>query len=137
MRMIANDPGGELAGRITATQTALTVVENCATDDQTRRAIRKARKQVKNGLRTGLGEKIARIHAVDAASESSSGAVTTSQEGKKMAREALQLMLFLNLLKFGEMFARQPEKLDLYMRQGLLEDDAVAEEEPAPPPPTP
>ena len=74
---------------------------------------------------------------VYAASETSSGAVTTSQEGKKMARENLQLMLFLNLLKFGEMFARQPEKLDLYMRQSILEDDDAAPEEPPTPDPAP
>jgi hypothetical protein len=30
-------------------------------------------------------------------------------------------MLFLNLLKLADMFARQPEKLSLYMQQHLLE----------------
>lgn len=50
-------------------------------------------------------------------------------------------MLFLNLLKLAEMFARQPEKLGLYMQQSLLEDPVVEEEEEEPPtppvPPTP
>ncbi len=46
-------------------------------------------------------------------------------------------MLFLNLLKLAEMFARQPEKLNLYMQQRLLEETSAPdeEEEPAPPPP--
>jgi hypothetical protein len=50
-------------------------------------------------------------------------------------------MLFLNLLKLAELFARQPEKLDLYMQQSLLEDTAAPDEEEEPPvtptPPTP
>lgn len=70
-----------------------------------------------------------------AASEASSGAKTTTQEGKRLARENLQLMLFLNLLKVAEMFPRQPEKLPLYMQQHLLENLQEQEEEPAPPPP--
>ena len=69
-----------------------------------------------------------------AQSESSGGAATTSQEAKKLARENRQLMLFLNLLKLAEMWARQPEKLALYMQQSLLEDPAPPGE-PAPPPP--
>jgi hypothetical protein len=43
-------------------------------------------------------------------------------------------MLFLNLLKLAEMFARQPDKLDLYMQQSLLEDPPAAPEPPTPPP---
>jgi hypothetical protein len=70
-----------------------------------------------------------------AASESATGAKTTTQEGKQMARENLQLMLFLNLLKFAEMFPRQPEKLSLYMQQSLLEPTPSTP--PTPPPPTP
>ncbi len=82
---------------------------------------------------TGL---LSEWQAVYANSESSGGAATTSQEGKKLARENLQLMLFLNLLKLAEMFARQPEKLNLYMQQSLLEETTAPEEEP-PAPPTP
>lgn len=63
--------------------------------------------------------------------------MTTSQEGKRLARENLQLMLFLNLLKLGEMFPRAPEQLNLYMQQSLLEDHPAEEEEETPPPPGP
>lgn len=71
------------------------------------------------------------------ASEASTGSKTVSQEGKKMARENLQLMLYLNLVKLMEMFPRQPEKLSLYMMQHLLENPGSGEEPepPAPPPP--
>ena len=62
-----------------------------------------------------------------------------SLDGKKLARESLQLMLFLNLLKLAEMFPRQPEKLALYMQQHLLENpESPGEPEPpVPPPPGP
>jgi hypothetical protein len=70
------------------------------------------------------------------ASEASTGSKTATQEGKKLARENLQLMLFLNLLKLSEMFPRQPEKLSLYMQQHLLENPE-SPDEPAPPPPGP
>ncbi len=59
--------------------------------------------------------------AVYAASESSTGAKTSTQEGKRNARLNLQLELFKNVLTLGLNFARQPEKLSLYMRQDLLE----------------
>jgi hypothetical protein len=72
---------------------------------------------------------------VYAASEAATGAKTTTQEGKKLARENLQLMLFLNLLKIAEMFPRQPEKLALYMQQSLLMDHPQQPEEPTPPTP--
>ncbi len=84
---------------------------------------------------TGL---LSEWQAVYANSEASGGAATTSQEGKRLARENLQLMLFLNLLKLAEMFARQPEKLNLYMQQSLLEETTAPEtEEPPTPPATP
>ena len=71
------------------------------------------------------------------ASETSTGQKTTTELEKKLARENLQLMLFLTLLKLAEMFPRQPEKLALYMQQSLLEVPPT-EEEPEPPvPPTP
>ncbi len=64
---------------------------------------------------------------------------TSLSSGKRLARENLQLMLYLNLCKLMEMFPRQPEKLTLYMQQGLLEvPTSEEEEEPEPPtPPTP
>jgi hypothetical protein len=72
-----------------------------------------------------------------AASEASTGGKTTTQEGKKLARENLQLVLFLCLLKLAEMFPRQPEKLALYMQQHLLENPSSPEEPEPPPPPGP
>lgn len=60
--------------------------------------------------------------AVYAASESSTGAKTTSEDAKRKARLALQLELFKNLLTLAMNFAREPEKVTLYMRQSLLED---------------
>ena len=56
------------------------------------------------------------------------------------ARENLQLMLFLNLVKLIETFPRRPEKLPLYMQQHLLENPNAPEDpepEPDPEPPTP
>lgn len=86
-------------------------------------------------LATNLKNNWATIYA---ASEGSTGGKTTTQEGKKLARENLQLMLFLCLLKLAAMFPRQPEKLSLYMQQHLLENPSSPEEpEPPPVPPTP
>jgi hypothetical protein len=70
--------------------------------------------------------------AIYGTSEAATGAKTTTQESKKAARENLQLMLYLNVVKLMEMFPRQPEKLDLYMQLSLLEDHPHQ-----PPPPTP
>ena len=69
--------------------------------------------------------------------EASTGDQTTTQEGKNLARENLNLMLFLNLLKIATMFPRQPEKCALYMRQDLLEIPEGEEEEEPDPEPTP
>ncbi len=74
-------------------------------------------------------------NAVHDAKGTAAGAKTATQDDKRNARENLQLMLFLNLIKLAEMFARQPEKLALYMRQSLLEDHP--QHPPTPPPPTP
>lgn len=74
----------------------------------------------------------------DASEASTAGKASTEAE-KRLARENLQLMLFLNLIKLMEMFPRQPEKLPIYMMQHLLENPSSPEEdeEPPPPPPTP
>jgi hypothetical protein len=204
-RLIANNPGGELTPRITATTPALTQVENCITDDQGKLGIRMAAKAAKDAYREQIPVEVKRIEAgfisafgADSpillqalpqgrsifqtcrddqmenhlqvlltattahqaslapatltlattvkntwvtlynASEASTGSKTTTQEGKKLARENLQLMLFLNLLKLAEMFPRQPEKLSLYMMQHLLENPSSPDEpEPPPAPPTP
>ncbi len=69
-----------------------------------------------------------------AASEASAGPSSTTQDGKKMARDGLQLMLYLNLCKLMEMFPSQPEKMTIYMQQHLLENPIVPEE-PTPLPP--
>jgi len=72
------------------------------------------------------------------ATETSTGNKTATQEEKRLARENLQLMLFLNLLKLAEMWPRQPEKLSLYMMQHLLENPSSEEdEEEEEPPPEP
>lgn len=72
--------------------------------------------------------------AIYAASESSTGAKTTTEAGKKTARLNLQLELFKNLLTIALNFPRQPEKLPLYMQQSLLEDHPQQPDEPTPPP---
>lgn len=203
-RMIANNQSGELTPRITATTNALALVQDSATDDQTKKAIRKARKKVKDSFRRAVLGEVAKVHGAVVAkygqkspevaecfplgrsifgecrddrlashvetmknglqahvsdlgdalieavtalttqwggiladSETSGGNATTSQEGKRLARENLQLTLFLNLLKLGEMLARQPEKLGLYMQQSLLQDPAKPRDEAPEPPPTP
>lgn len=203
-RMTANNSGGELSTRITATSQSLDVVADCVTDDQGRLGIRKARKMAKDNFRQTLPAAVTKIvaaviaqygddspevtecvpngrsifstcrddqvevhlqnlvnaltvHQADLgaplittatnlktawvtiynASEASTGAKTTTEEGKKLARENLQLMLFLNLLKLAEMFPRQPEKLSLYMMQHLLENPSSGEEPEPPAPPQP
>ena len=73
--------------------------------------------------------------AIHAASESSTGAKTTTQDQKRVARLGLQLELFKNLLTIALNFPRQPEKLPLFMQQSLLEDHPVLPPEPAPPVP--
>ena len=73
-------------------------------------------------------------------SEESTANKEASADDRRLARENLQLMLFLNLVKLMEMFPRQPEKLPLYMQQSLLEAPASGdeeEEEPPAPVPTP
>lgn len=104
---------------------------NEATDDRLEQHL----ETLKNGVEahvTDLGaplveevtELLTSWQAVYAQSESSGGSATTTQAAKNAARENLQLMLFLNLLKLAEMFPRQPEKLALYMQQSLLGDTA-------------
>ena len=203
-RMIANNTGGELSVRITATSQSYDVVADCVTDDQGKLGIRMARKQAKDNFRKSLPAAVTKLVAaviaqygdgspevtecvpngrsifsscrddqvevhlqtlvnaitahqadlgaplvtaatnlktawvtIHTASEASTGGKTTTEEGKKLARENLQLMLYLNLVKLMEMFPRQPEKLALYMQQHLLENPSSGEEPepPAPPPP--
>lgn len=71
------------------------------------------------------------------ASETSSGAKATSEQGKRLARENLALMLYLNLVKLMEMFPRQPEKCAIYMQQSLLEVPGGEDDDEPPPAPSP
>lgn len=200
--MIAHNPSNELDGRITATTSALTLVGQSATDDETKLGLRKARKQAKDAFRTALPARVAKLAAAVTAkygedseqwtecfpqgrtifststddalgmhigqfkdamseyaaplgadvmadvtavqtgwttvytkSEESTANKSASQADRKSARENLQLMLYLNLVKLMEMFPRQPEKLALYMKQSLLETHPQQAD--VPPPPTP
>lgn len=62
-------------------------------------------------------------------SEAATATKARAEALKKEAREGLQLMLFLNLVKLTSLFPRQPEKVSLYMQQHLLENPASANEE--------
>jgi len=199
-RMAGNNPGGELTARITATNSAIALVNDTYTDDETKLAIRKARKLAKDNYRVELRGELGKVAAaviavfgegttqylqcfphgrsifnscrddqlaaqiqvvingvtanqaqlgaplvaqatalkttwegIYTASEESTVAKITTREEKRLARENLQLMLFLNLLKIAEMFPRQPEKLALYFQQSLLENPAPSPEDPPPP----
>ena len=204
-RMIANNGGGELTARIAATTSALNLVQDSASDNNTKQAIQSARVQAKDAFRTSLSQNIAKIHggvlahfgpdapeltecfpegrgvygtchddelemhldtlvsglgvyqaalgaglgtqattlrttwlALFAASGSAKGAVSQTREAQQEARENLQLMLFLNLLKIAELFPRQEDELDTFMNQSLLEvPQSQDDETPTPPTPTP
>ena len=76
--------------------------------------------------------------AVYAQSEDASGAKNYSVTEKRAARKALQYQLFLTLVHLMSTYPLQPEKLEQYMKQHLLEDHPAApdeEEEPEPEPP--
>lgn len=62
-RMIANNAGGELSARITATTTSLGLVADCVTDDQTKLGLRKARKMAKDAFRKSIPDSVAKIVA--------------------------------------------------------------------------
>ena len=63
-KLIANNPGGVFAARITALAGALSGVENNYTDDKTKLALRKSKKQAKDNFRTTLPAAIAKIYGV-------------------------------------------------------------------------
>ena len=75
--------------------------------------------------------------AVYAPSESASGAKDSTMAAKNAARQALQLELCKNWLTIALQFPRQPEKLDVYMQQSLLEPHNPTPTPPTPPTPTP
>jgi len=187
-RLINNNSTGDFTGRITATQSALGLVDTKAIGNLSQLGVREGKKQTKNDHRKTLPAGVAKIaglvtgqygdkapellecfpqgrnvfnncrddevkehletllaavtaHQADlgaptvakaqalldgwmtvyAESEASSGVKSAAEQSKNYARENLQLMLFLNLVKIGEVFARQPDKLDLYMQQSLLQ----------------
>jgi hypothetical protein len=62
-RMSANNPNGELTARIAATTSALTLVEDCFSDDLTRLGIRAARVLAKDNFRKTLPDEVAKIEA--------------------------------------------------------------------------
>ena len=75
--------------------------------------------------------------AVYTPSEAASGAKDSTRAAKNAARQALQLELFKNWLTIALQFPRQPEQLDVYMQQSLLEPNNPPPPSPTPPPPTP
>jgi hypothetical protein len=76
--------------------------------------------------------------AVYAPSESSSGAKDTTMTAKNAARAALQLELFKNLLTIALQYPRQPEMLDQFMQQSLLQPHTQSPgASPTPPSPAP
>ena len=202
-RMTSTSPA-LFAARLTATNAALTGVNNTFTDDETKLGVRKARKLAKNNFREALPKSVGKLavavenkygegapefaqcfphgrasfrsctddklgnelqtlingvtalqavlgaqavtdatalltgwNAVFSPSEASAGAKTTTQAAKNAARQGLQLELFKNLLTLAMLFARQPEQLDLYMQQSLLQPHTHTPATPTPPtPPT-
>jgi hypothetical protein len=81
---------------------------------------------------------LAAWNAVYQPSEESSAAKVTTIAAKNTARANLQLELFLNLLTIAQLFPRQPEKLDVFMQQSLLQphNPSTPPPAPAPTPPT-
>lgn len=73
-RLKANNPGGLYAARITATTAALLGVGDAFTDDETKLALRKARKQAKNACRDSLPKAVGKI-AVQIEAEFGEGSV--------------------------------------------------------------
>jgi hypothetical protein len=61
-RLIANNPAAVFAARITATTTALAGVGGAFTDDKTKLALRKSKKQAKDAFRDALPAAIGKIY---------------------------------------------------------------------------
>jgi hypothetical protein len=82
-------------------------------------------------LASAAGNLLAAWTTVYKACEISTTRNTSSQESKNAARAGLQNVLFINLLEIAGMFPGQPDKLDRYMRQSLLENPLEADKLPA------
>lgn len=61
-RLIANNPAAVFAARVTATTTALAGVGGAFTDDKTKLALRKSKKQAKDAFRAALPAAIVKIY---------------------------------------------------------------------------
>jgi hypothetical protein len=72
-RLIANDPAAVFAARITATTTALAGVGGAFTDDKTKLALRKAKKQTKADFRAALPAAVGKIYGAVTAQFGESG----------------------------------------------------------------
>ena len=73
-------------------------------------------------------------NAVYQPSESASSIKDAAMGGKNTARGALQLELFRNLLTIALQYPRQPEMVDVYMQQSLLEPHTKSTTTPPPAP---
>lgn len=60
-RMIANNQGGEFSARITALTSALSLINECFSDDQSQLGVRKASKMNKEAMRESIPQTVARI----------------------------------------------------------------------------
>jgi hypothetical protein len=76
-------------------------------------------------------------NAVFQTSETATGGKSSAQGAKNSARQALQLELFKNLLTLALNFPDQPEQLDVYMQQSLLQPHTPSTSTPPAPAPTP
>lgn len=78
-----------------------------------------------------------------AQSEAATAQKSYTEAEKRAARQVLQFQLYLTLVHLMATYPLQPEKLEQYMKQHLLEDQPSAadeeeeDEEPTPPTPTP
>ncbi len=68
------------------------------------------------------------------ARQTATGGKSSSKDAKLLARAALQLELYKNLLTIGLNFPRQAQALDTYMQQSLLSPHTQSPAAPAPPP---
>ena len=76
-RLTANNPAAVFAERITATTTALAGVGGAFTDDKTKLALRKARKQAKDDFRAALPAAVGKIYGAVLAQFADAGAEMT------------------------------------------------------------
>ena len=61
-RLVANNPGALLNGRITATTVAFTALDTCMLDNEVKLALRMARVQAKEAFRAVLPGHLGKVH---------------------------------------------------------------------------